>query len=124
MPACRSPWARRRRSTCAEWHLHLGPRPDPVLRLEMDEDVGAAQPGADRVLELGRDAVRGLQRRPGPELDVEVDVAPRARPPGAQVVIAGHAARAEIADGLVDGTLVVVRQRLVAEHARGAGEEP
>ena len=37
-------------------------RPHPILRLEVDQDVGASQPPADRVLELVRGPVGVLQR--------------------------------------------------------------
>src|ERR1700730_17778746 len=94
-PGSRLRWARRPRSTCARTRPELGPRPDAVLRLEMDEHVGAAHARPDLVLQLVRDGVGLLQRRAVAELHVQVDVAPRASATSAQLVVADHPARPE-----------------------------
>src|SRR4051812_36417144 len=102
--------------------LDLLARADAVLGLEVDEDVGAAQAVADRVLQLVGDGVGVLERGAGAELDVDVDVAARARTAGAELVIAGHAAGAEALDRLADGGGLVLGEGLVDEHAPGAGD--
>src|SRR3954466_14414857 len=91
-------------------------RADAVLRLEVDEDVGAAEVAADRVLELVGDRVRVLERGSRAELDVDVDVAARARSAGAELVVAGHAAGAEGFYRLADGGGLVLGESLVDEH--------
>src|SRR3954465_11237035 len=107
----------------------LGPRgdllarADAVFRLEVDEDVGAAEVAADRVLELVGDRVRVLERRSRAELDVDVDVAARARAAGAELVVAGDAALAEALDRLADGGRLLVGEGLVDQHAPGAGDD-
>src|SRR4051812_1698817 len=92
-------WPRRRRSTCADLAppvgRDLGARAHAVLGLEVDEDVGPTQSPGDLILQLGGGGVGVLERGAGAELDVEVDVAARARPPRAQPVEAGDAPRAE-----------------------------
>ena len=98
-------------STCAE----LAPSPsslpgrDLVLGLEVDQHVGAAGARGDLVLERVGGAVRVLERRPGAELDVEVDVAARARAAGAQLVVADDAALREGLDRVADGGQLVGR---------------
>src|SRR4051795_1947313 len=72
--------------------------PHAVLGLEVDEDVGAAEIGLDRVLQLMADPVRLLQRRPVHELDVQVDVAAGTRLTGAELVVADDAAVGERLD--------------------------
>src|SRR4051812_50210381 len=104
--------------------LDLLARADAVLRLEVDEDVGAAEVAADRVLELVGDRVRVLERGSRAELDVDVDVAARARSAGAELVGAGHAAGAEALDRLPDGGGLVPRGGPVHQHAPGGGGDP
>ena len=53
---------------------HLS-RPHPVLGLEVDQHVRAPNAGRDQVLELVGGAVGVLERGPGTELDVQIDVA-------------------------------------------------
>jgi hypothetical protein len=59
----------------------LGPGPDPILRLQVHEDLGVAQALTNGVLKLVRGPVGILERRPSTELHVHVDQAARARPP-------------------------------------------
>src|SRR5262245_21520255 len=98
MRAWRSPSARARRSTCAGPRRDLGSRLDAVGRLEVDQDVGAAEAFADRVLKLVRCGVCVLEGRALVELHVQVDVAPRTGAAGAEFVEPGDAARAERGD--------------------------
>ena len=60
----------------ARGHLVAGAH--AVLGLEVDEHVGVAEALADGVLQLVGGAVRVLEAGPVAELDVQVDVAPRA----------------------------------------------
>ena len=55
---------------------------------------------------------------PGPELDVQIDVAAGARLARAQLVVADHAARRELLDRLPDRVDLLGRQRLVDQHPR------
>jgi hypothetical protein len=57
----------------------------------MDQDVGTPEPLTDRILELvgGRVGVR--KRGALAELDVQIDVPARSRPPGAPLVVADDA---------------------------------
>ena len=95
-----------------------------VFGLEVDQHVGVAQARLDRVLEQVGDRVGVLQRGARPELHVQVDVALRAGAAGAQVVEAGHSARAERAHRLGDRLQLRGGQGLVHQHAGRALQDP
>src|SRR5437868_2763225 len=81
---------------------------------------GAGELLRDYVLELVGRAVGVLERCALAELDVEVDVTARAGAPGAQLVVADHASRAEGLDSGSDRVDLVRRQAVVDEDLRGA----
>src|SRR4051812_48527157 len=116
MPASRWPSRSPPRST---WSDRLA-RPDAVLGLDMDQHVRAFEPAADLVLQRVSRVVGLLETRPVAELHVQVDIAARARLPGAQLVVADDAAVAEGLDLVLDGLELVVGQGFVDEHAERA----
>src|SRR5688572_3161268 len=68
------------------------------LRLQVDQDVRAADAPPDLALQLVRELVRALQRGARPELDVHVDVPPRPCAARAQLVEPDDLLRAELLD--------------------------
>src|SRR5215216_5369437 len=98
------------RSHAPAGHRDLLARADAVLGLEVDQDVRALEAVADRVLECVGDAVGVLERGARAELDVDVDVAARAGPARAQLVVAGDATVAVGLDRLADRGGLLVRE--------------
>src|SRR2546430_11456618 len=90
----------------------------------MDEHVGAVYAALDLALELVAHVVGALERGARPELDVQVDVPAASRPTRAELVITDHLRRAVRLDRLADQGELVLRERLVDEHARGAADDP
>ena len=88
-----------------------------ILGLEVNQDVGADQSRGDLLLELVGGAVGVLERGPGAELDVQIDVAAGAGPPGAELVIPDHPARSECFDRVADLVHLLAGQGLVDQHA-------
>ncbi len=68
--------------------------------------------------------MRGLQRRSGAKLDVEVDIAPRPGTARAQLVVADDALVGELLDRVPDQLHLLGGQRLVDQHPRGLGDQP
>ena len=88
----------------------------------MDDIVAAqtrnaqdAQAPLDLRLQGVAHRVRALQGGAVAELHVQVDVAPRAGPSGAQPVVPDHPARPERPDRLFDRALLLVGQREPAD---------
>src|SRR4051812_27660052 len=104
--------------------LPLAARVLDVVGLEVDEHVRVGHAPLDALLELVAQEVRPLERRAGPELHVQVDVAAAAPTPRAQLVVSGHLGSAVLLDRRADLPELRIGQRLVDQHPRRAAHDP